>query len=127
MAKVGRPRIIESPEEFEQRADDYFAECQQSGEPVTITGLALALGFAAVQSLHDYEARPEFSDSVKRARLYVQNQVEKQLFTNKPTGPIFWLKSQANWADKHELEVSGANGGALEVSVIHEVIDPVEN
>jgi len=108
MAKVGRPRIVETPEEFTELAQAYFEQCAETKEPVTITGLALAVGFAAVQSLHDYEARPEFSDAVRRARLYVQNQVEKRLFGNNATGPIFWLKSQANWEDRRTVEHAGS-------------------
>lgn len=118
----GRPRIVESPEEFERRAHAYFDECEKGGVFKTITGLALAVGFAERQSLYDYQARPEFSVVVKRARLVVENDYEQRLAGGKPTGAIFALKNMG-WRDRHELDHRTPDG-PLEVVVTERVIFP---
>lgn len=111
----GRPAIVATPEEFEARADAYFAGCED--EPITITGLALALGFASRQSIHDYEARPEYSYVVKRARLRVEHAYELRLQSAKPTGPIFALK-QMGWRDRVAMEHSGPDGGPIQTAEV---------
>ena len=105
--KVGRPRILGSPEEFEELANAYFDRCTTEGEPFTITGLALGVGLANRQSLHDYRRRPEFSDVVKRAMAIVENGYERALWGGTkapPAGPIFVLKNMG-WTDRVEAEV----------------------
>jgi hypothetical protein len=125
MAKVGRPRIVETPEEFEKRADAYFKECREAGYPVTITGLALALGYSSRQGFYDAENLPGFSDSVKRARTAVEGAYEGRLWENNPTGAIFALKNMG-WSDRQQHELSGPGGTPIPTEVIirHEVVDP---
>lgn len=72
--------------------------------PYTITGLALALGTSR-ETLLDYEERAEFSDTIKAAKVKIENYVESQLFTNSPTGPIFNLKNNYGWKDKTEQDL----------------------
>lgn len=103
---MGRPRIISSPEEFESRADAYFAECAEQDRPPLITGLALALGFANKQSLYDYEARDEYSVPVKRARTYVESVLEYRLHGANAAGAIFALKN-FGWRDTQEVTHKG--------------------
>ena len=122
---AGRPPIIKSPEELQEKIDQYFAEkvgaeivyddnghavTNQQGNPVynvrppTVSGLALYLGFESRQSLYDYGKKPEYSYPIKAATLRIEEFAEKQLFTNaKATGAIFWLKNKG-WKDKHEVD-----------------------
>ena len=123
---MGRPLIVKSPEEFEARAGAYFAEQRKAEEPITITGLALALGFCERQSLYDYQKRDDFSGIVKWARLVVESGYESNLHGNNVTGSIFALKNM-NWSDKHEHELSGAGGGPLAVAVTRTIVDPVDD
>lgn len=105
---VGRPRIITTPEEFDERVDAYIAECKAKEEPVLLTGMILALGLNSKNTFYEYENYPEFSDSVKRARLLVEMEYEKRLCTlPSATGSIFALKN-FGWRDKVENEVSGS-------------------
>lgn len=99
----GRPRKIGSPEEFDRLVDDYVAQCQADDEPITITGMTLALGFVAKQSLYDYAEYDGFSDSVKRAQSIVENAYEKRLSGHAATGAIFALKN-FGWKDRQEVE-----------------------
>lgn len=102
----GRPRIIDSPEEFDRRVDSYYAECVADEKPFTLTGVIIALGLSSRQSLDEYLAYEGFSDCVKRAKLLVEHQYEKALHSNSPTGSIFALKN-FGWKDKIETEHSG--------------------
>ena len=103
---VGRPRIIESPQEFDGLAEMYFAERDLSNEPYLLTGLILALGLSSRASLDEYEKRPEFFNSVKKAKLRVEMEYEKRLGSTAPTGAIFALKN-FGWKDQQNMEHSG--------------------
>ena len=87
---AGRPPKYKSKEELEERIEKYFESCKgevlkdEDGSPVldkygqpviidrrppTITGLALALGFASRQALLNYQAKKQFNDTITRAKL----------------------------------------------------------
>lgn len=109
---IGRPRKYKSPEDFDAAVDAYIAKCREEDEPVTWTGMALALGFSSRQSIDEYQNYDGFSDSVKRAKSLVEHSYEKRLFGGNAAGPIFALKNMG-WSDKQELEHSGPNGGPM--------------
>lgn len=98
---MGRKPTFTSAEEMQEKIDTYFASCEpellrdgdgtpmlnKNGEPVyvggrpmTIQGLALALGFTSRQSLLNYKAKREFVDTVTRARLRVEQYAAERLF-----------------------------------------------
>lgn len=98
---MGRKPTFTSAEEMQEKIDAYFASCEpellrdgdgtpmlnKNGEPVyvggrpmTIQGLALALGFTSRQSLLNYKAKREFVDTVTRARLRVEQYAAERLF-----------------------------------------------
>lgn len=104
----GRPLKFQSVEELQTKIDAFFAECEAEEEPLTITGLALALGTSR-QCLINYEDKPEYFDAVKTAKDRVENYAEKRLFTGTPTGPIFALKN-FGWTDEQNLNLGGQNG-----------------
>ena len=88
-----RPRIIKSPEQFDQAVEEYLAQVAQEKTQITLTGLILALGLSSRQSLAHYEGRSEFCDSVRRAKLLVEHEYEKRLFGAACTGAVFALKN----------------------------------
>ena len=99
--KVGRPRIVETPEEFDRLVEEYRALCTENEIPVTFSGMARHLGFVSRQSLYDYEKREGFSYPVKRAQLMVEHEYEKRLHGNNVAGAIFALKNHG-WSDRHD-------------------------
>lgn len=114
----GQPPLFKTPEDLQSKIDEYFENCKGKiippeeageeptviyGEPVTITGLALYLGFESRQSLYDYEKRSEYSYIIKRSRLIVECEYEKKLQSKNPTGNIFALKNMG-WADRSEID-----------------------
>jgi hypothetical protein len=120
---MGRPATFEKKEELEEAIQDYFTNGvtirkvvvgkvpnQQVVEiPVpTITGLCYHIGFESRQSFYDYEKYPEFSYTVKRARLFIEKEYEEQLSVGNTVGAIFALKNMG-WKDKQEIETSGTS------------------
>ena len=98
---MGRTPTFTSAEEMQEKIDAYFASCEREllrdadgnpvlnkngepvyvgGRPMTIQGLALALGFTSRQSLLNYKAKREFVDTVTRARLRVEQYAAERLF-----------------------------------------------
>lgn len=84
--------------------------------PYTITGLARALGTTR-DVLLDYESGKyddyddtdfdgdRFSNVIKDSKLRVQQNAEEILLSGAPaTGSIFWLKNNAGWRDKQEVD-----------------------
>lgn len=103
-----------TPQEFLELSEQYFADCVENNDPLTITGLALSLGFCSKQSIYDYAKDDDYKYVVQRAKLMVENGYEKRLLSDgSPTGAIFGLKN-FGWKDTQHNEVTGANGGAQE-------------
>ena len=75
-------------------------------EMPSITGLAIFLGFESRKSMYDYLKKDGFGYSIKKALLKVENNYEKGLWQEKPTGAIFGLKNMG-WSDKTETEITG--------------------
>lgn len=100
---MGRPPFYDNPEVMQSKIQEYF----ESGQLITITGLALFLGFESRQSFYDYEQKHDFAYIIKNARLRVEHAYECRLNTSpSPTGAIFALKNMG-WKDKQETEISG--------------------
>ena len=119
---MARPRIIQSPEEAEMLANDYFGQCKNEDRPITVTGLALALGLNGRQQLIDYEKRPEFSDTIKSLKAYVEMGYEERLASGAAAGAIFALKN-FGWSDKQEIDQRTHHSGAIE-RVERVIVDP---
>lgn len=100
MAEVGRPLKFESVEVLKEKINTYFNETPK--EEWTITGLALALDTSR-QVLCDYETKDEFSDTIKKAKLKVENGYEIDLKKQGRSGTIFALKN-FGWQDKSEVD-----------------------
>lgn len=99
--RVGRPPKFTSVEEMQAKIDEYFAACKghpmtdDEGKPVldkfgrpiildahppTITGLALALGFASRQGLLTYQGKKAYCDTITRAKTFCERYAEERLF-----------------------------------------------
>lgn len=108
----GRPPKFETPEEMEKAIDEYIANTPVM--QVTITGLAMWLGFASRQSLHDYKKKPGFSYPISKGLLAIENSYEITLRTVAAPGSVFALKNMG-WRDKTETEISAGNGPIIQL------------
>ena len=116
----GRPPFYSDPNELQLKVDEYFNNCPDKKAitvgfdridvPVySICGLAYHLGFESRQSFYDYENVPEFSYTIKRARLFIEKEYEEQLSVGNTIGAIFALKNMG-WKDKSEQEITTPQG-----------------
>jgi hypothetical protein len=130
----GRPLKYKNVGELQKLIDQYFESCWQEFEikdedgnvvdmgrrqirPYTITGLCLALDTTR-ELLLNYQDKEEYHDTITRAKMKCHNYAEEFLFTSKnPTGAMFNLKNNYGWKDKNETELTGKDGGAVEINV----------
>lgn len=118
----GRPPLFSSPDDLDNRVVEYFGlfnkgvteeERETKGIAIyenrpTITGLCLFLGFESRQSFYEYEKKPDFTYTIKRARVKIENIYENMLIhKNTATGAIFALKN-FDWNDNQKIEISDA-------------------
>lgn len=113
--------------EIQKKIDAYFEECKgellcdaegnpmtdKNGNPIrigcrplTITGLALALGFNSRQALLNYQCKEEFHDTIMRAKSKVEQYAEERLFDKDgANGAKFSLANNfEGWREKQQIE-----------------------
>lgn len=114
----GAPRKWESAKAMQEAIDAYFESCKGTpliidgnvatdkyGRPIvldekppTVTGLALALGFASRQALINYQDRKEFNDTVTRAKSRCEEYAESRLYDKDgANGAKFSLGCNFGW------------------------------
>lgn len=124
---VGRPPMYKTAEEMQKKIDEYFESCKGrvytdsegnavtdkyglpiiiAARPLTITGLALALGFTTRQALLNYQGKEEFVDTILRAKAKVEQYAEERLFDKDgANGAKFSLANNFNgWKEKQSIE-----------------------
>ena len=115
---AGRPLKYKTPEEMQIVIDRYFAECEKTERPLTISGLAYALDMSR-QAICDYSEKSKFLDTIKKAKLKVESSIESGLMKGyNATGCIFNLKNNFGWKDKTEVDLSSADGSMTPPTVI---------
>ena len=136
----GRPPMYKAAHEMQTLIDKYFSDCEgviykdMDGEivmdkygkpvvlgvkPLTITGLALALGFTSRQALLNYVDKDEFVDTVTRAKAKVEAYAEARLYDRDGSnGAKFSLSNNfKGWREKTALELTGQDGVPFEVNI----------
>jgi hypothetical protein len=108
----GRPPEYEEPEEMMKKIAEYLDWEDKQKRPdsyskmgkgiYTLSGCALFLGFASLQSLYDYEKRsPKFSYIINRFRLFMTHWNEQKLYWGGTfQGSNFWLKNFGGYSDE---------------------------
>ncbi len=128
---MARPLKYKTVDELQAAIDEYFKACEgrvlldDKGQPVllkglpvmldvtppTVTGLALALGFAGRQALLNYQGRKQFKDAITRAKSRCEAYAEGRLFDRDGAhGAQFSLRCNFGWSDKAE---QAENGGVV--------------
>lgn len=111
----GRPRLYSDPESFASMAEDYFRLSEERGKMPTLAGISLHLGFDDKESFSHYATYgEEFSRTVKRARMIIEDDRNQRLANPSCTGVIFDLKNNHGWKDVQAVETSGPNGGPIQ-------------
>ena len=104
----GRPPKFETPKELLDSINAYFKERCEDDKPITVSGLAYALGFASRQSMYDYGKKDEYSYIITRAKLLIEDNYEQCLHNPQTcNGAKFALAAGFGWKEKKEITHSG--------------------
>lgn len=105
--KGGRPRKFESPEQLEQKINDYFAWCEQRDDFPEWTELACHLDVCK-ETLCEYAKIDGFSQPIKRAKQKCESAIAKGMLKGSmnATGSIFTLRNNYGWEDKQHVVIS---------------------
>lgn len=144
--KVGRPPKYKTKEEIQEKIDAYFEECKgrvltdAAGEPIrdkygypiivnarplTITGLALALGFTSRQALLNYQAKKEFVDTITRAKSKIEQYAEERLYDKDgANGAKFSLANNfEGWKDKQQIDADLSGNMSINIDLVDDDAD----
>lgn len=125
--RAGKSKTDKDAIKAQQLVDDYFASCTveymtdengnqmldskkcpivKSWKKPTVTGLALALGFATRESFRQamLSANGRYALVLTRAYSRIEEAHEENLYNPGSTGSIFALKNIAGWTDKQEVK-----------------------
>lgn len=138
--KGGHPPKYKDVSEIEGLIEAYFEDCashpmlDEDGnvytdkhgnpimtepKPLTVTGLALALGFNSRQSLLNYQAKKGFMDTITRAKTLIENYTETRLFDKDGVnGAKFSLANNfEGWKEKQAIEADVKNDITINVEL----------
>ncbi len=105
--KPGRP-FKYTAKSLMEKGLAYFQDCVQKKEPITITGLALALGTTR-KTLCEYEeveSNPALINATKKLKAMVEYAYEKRMWdSNNPAAGIFCLKNMG-WTDRQDIDIN---------------------
>ncbi len=118
MSNRGQPMKWKTPEELENKIQEYFKWAEGNGKHISVTGLAWYLDCdkVTIQNYEhaeengwlksvDEETRKKYVNSIKRAKRRIEMEYEENLFNrSKATGAIFTLKNNYGWVDKQVVE-----------------------
>ena len=119
----GQPLKWGTPEELEQKINDYYQWARDNYKRITVTGLAWWLGTNRTTLLNyenseengwldrcSKEDRRKYVNAIKQAKAFIEMNYEESLFNKgEATGAIFTLKNNYNWKDKQEVVTTNNN------------------
>jgi hypothetical protein len=127
----GRPPKFKTPEEMANKIAEYIEyedslkrpdTYSKAGKGVyTLSGCALFLGFASVQSMYDYEkVNQEFSYIIGRFKQFMTHWNEQKLYwAGTMPGAKFWLTNWGGYKDeRHEKSDSTIHVAQLNVESV---------
>lgn len=125
-ALIGCPPKYKTVQEMQDKIDEYFRVCEgttvlkpdgtplldkygqivkDGKRPLTVSGLALFLGFTSRQALLNYQNKQAFVDTVTRAKLKIESYAEERLYDNNGNrGAIFNLKNNFRGWKENPIE-----------------------
>ena len=106
MANIGKPLKYKNKEEILKIAERYFRKCEREEEPLTVTGLAIALDTTR-KTMMEWERRDDYGNTIKKIKARVEHYIEKMTISGKiaPAVGIFCLKN-FDWTDKQIIDAN---------------------
>ena len=83
--------------------------------------IAIVVGITKNTLLKYY--RKELDSAMTMANAKVAQSLFQQATAGNTAAAIFWLKCRAGWVDTQKVEMTGANGGDINVTITRRVID----
>lgn len=117
----GQPQKWQTKEQLQADIDKYFNDCKVTHRPLTIAGLASALGVSRT-TIYNYGYKDEFFNTIKSARDKVMAYIEEQAIVRGNSGVIFLMKNYG-YTDKRETDVNV--GGKDFMDTLGKFIDKV--
>lgn len=109
-SKMGRPLKFQDPIAFDKMVDKFFDMCDRDNKKPTIEHLAVHMG-CFDQTITDYENRPDYSASVKKAKERCLNWlISAGLEARNPAMHIFLAKNNYGYKDKQEIDTNLSGG-----------------
>ncbi|WP_039237526.1 terminase small subunit [Clostridium sp. K25] len=119
----GQPLKWKSPEELENKIQEYYKWAKENKKHITVTGLAWWLGCSRTTLMHyekaeesewlnrcNDEEKRKYVNSIKNAKRFIEMNYEDSLFNKSSTaGAIFTLKNNYGWVDKQEITTNNDN------------------
>jgi hypothetical protein len=105
---MGRPPVIDTPEQFDLMVDLYVLDRTAIGKPFNIVDLALYLGLSSKDRFYEQANRKDhdFSRSVARAKAIVEEgHVDRVNRGIAHQGNMFLLKASYGYQEKTVIEV----------------------
>lgn len=135
--------MYKSAEEIQEKIDAYFESCKGEvlhdadgnpmidkygnpviigAKPLTITGLALALGFTSRRALLNYQEKEEFVHTITRAKAMVEQYAEERLFDKDgANGAKFSLANNFDgWREKQQIEADVKNAVTICIDLVED-------
>lgn len=105
----GRPRLYDSPRQFEERLAEVVLEHHEKHIPLTLTRLVLAMGFSSIQAFDNYRAYEGFLEVVQKARTIVMVSYEDAvlLAKNSSAARILGAMDAQNFNPTIKLDTPG--------------------
>lgn len=102
--KGGRPPKFETPEQLQQKIQEYIEHIIETESKTTLSGLVLFCGFSDITNFDRQAGRGDgFAYTIKKARLFIGKHYE-ELSQNGNAGGIFGVKNILGWTDKQEVK-----------------------
>lgn len=127
----GRKKKYTDVDEVEAIIADYFDTEAYMGEgdnrmfAPTMSGLAYHLDIDR-KTLLNYSHEDLFFLTIKKARERVHKALEQRLYGNNVTGIIFNLKNNFGWKDVKATELTGLDGGPMQIADVSFTFNPVD-
>ena len=99
----GRPLKFKTPEELQEKIDEYLGQCKILERCPTIAGLARALEVDR-QTIYNYEKKDEFFDIIKRGRDYILAELEDKLVNENNVGGAIFIAKNYGYTDRITTE-----------------------
>ena len=110
--QIGPP--FATVEELESVLDEYFADAEANGKPITLSGLSYVLNWSRLALVEfSLKSHPMY-DLIEKARRRCRKFAEDYLYTGKnQVGGIFLMKCNWGFQDSQRIEHIGEGGGPL--------------